>query len=224
MSSAPLSLHLEILPAPQRRLWDELGAVPAEFTLYGGTAIALQLGHRESIDFDFFGQRPFDADTLANALPFFRGAEIVQRAPDTLTARVDRNGAVLVSFFATPHLRRVAAPLVAADTKIKIASLLDLAAMKVDVVQKRAEKKDYIDLDALLRNGVDLSRAIAAARIAQGPEFNPLITLKALAFFGDGDLAALPDSTKQLLRDAVRAVDIDQLPELSPYDDPDGSK
>jgi hypothetical protein len=51
--------HLEILRKPQRRLWDELAAVPAEFVLYWGTAIALHLGHRQSEDFDFFGTRPF---------------------------------------------------------------------------------------------------------------------------------------------------------------------
>ena len=46
---------LDILPTAQRRLWEELKAIPAAFTLYGGTAIALHLGHRQSIDFDFFG-------------------------------------------------------------------------------------------------------------------------------------------------------------------------
>jgi hypothetical protein len=46
---------LEFLPATQRCLWDELDTVPEEFVLYGGTAIALHLGHRESVDYDFFG-------------------------------------------------------------------------------------------------------------------------------------------------------------------------
>lgn len=45
--------HLEVLAAAQRKLWTELSAVPGEFTLYGGTALALHLGHRNSIDFDF---------------------------------------------------------------------------------------------------------------------------------------------------------------------------
>ena len=48
------SLHLEILPATQKRLWEELTDVPKQFILFGGTAIALYLGHRDSIDFDFF--------------------------------------------------------------------------------------------------------------------------------------------------------------------------
>ena len=53
---------LEILPESQRRLWPELVDVPKSFTLYGGTAIALRLGHRQSVDFDFFGSEAFDPD------------------------------------------------------------------------------------------------------------------------------------------------------------------
>ena len=53
--TANFTPRLDILPPSQRRLWDELSAVPVEFVLYGGTAIALHLGHRESVDFDFFG-------------------------------------------------------------------------------------------------------------------------------------------------------------------------
>lgn len=52
--------RLDVLPEAQRRLWEELCAVPDEFTLYGGTALALHLGHRQSVDFDFFGSRAID--------------------------------------------------------------------------------------------------------------------------------------------------------------------
>jgi hypothetical protein len=48
-----LSPHLESLPEPQQRLWPELKDTPKTFVLYGGTAIALYLGHRQSEDFDF---------------------------------------------------------------------------------------------------------------------------------------------------------------------------
>jgi hypothetical protein len=51
--------RLDILPEPQRKLWPELAAVPRRFVLYGGTAIVLRLGHRASVDFDFFSSIPF---------------------------------------------------------------------------------------------------------------------------------------------------------------------
>jgi nucleotidyltransferase AbiEii toxin of type IV toxin-antitoxin system len=73
------SPHLDILPPPQRRLWDALAELPAEFVLYGGTAVALHLGHRHSVDFDFFGSRPLDPTNLALAIPFLAGATITQR-------------------------------------------------------------------------------------------------------------------------------------------------
>jgi len=58
--------------------------------LYGGTALALHLGHRESADFDFFGGRNFDVRALETGIPFLAGAKIIQRAEDTLTAIVQR--------------------------------------------------------------------------------------------------------------------------------------
>ena len=66
---SPFLPRLDILPPAQRRLWDELTEVPPEFVLYGGTAIALHLGHRQSVDFDFFGIQPLDPTALTLASP-----------------------------------------------------------------------------------------------------------------------------------------------------------
>lgn len=96
--------RLDILPAAQRRLWPELNEVPPEFVLYGGTAIALHLGHRTSVDFDFFGDETFDPSKLAPKLPFMANAQITQRGPNTLTGSVDRDGLVKVSFFGVPNI------------------------------------------------------------------------------------------------------------------------
>lgn len=206
--------RLEILPAAQAALWKELSEVPAPFTLYGGTALALQLGHRQSVDFDFFGAA-FDPDDLSASLRFLRDAEIVQRAADTLTVRVDRGGPVLVSFFGVPELGRVRPPLRANDNGLLVATLVDIAGMKASVVQKRAAAKDYIDLAALIDTGVDLSIALAAARAIYAASFNPQITLKALSYFDDvGDL---PVETKRLLQEAVRDVDVNTIPALVPF-------
>ena len=73
--------QLSILATPQRRLWDELEAVPGEFVLYGGTALALHLGHRQSVDYAFFGNRLFDPARLAARISFLTGATITQQEP-----------------------------------------------------------------------------------------------------------------------------------------------
>jgi hypothetical protein len=211
--SIPFSPRLDTLPPPQRRLWEELGATPREFVLYDGTAIALHLGHRESVDFDFFGDQPLDANSLSLGLPYLVGATIVQRESSTLSCIVERGGPVKLSFFGVPRLRRLQAPLIAAENGVRIDSLLDLAAAKARVVQVRAEARDYVDIEALLTDGrVDLPAALGAARAIYGKEFNPQITLKALTYFEEDGLRRLNRQVRERLIAAVRAVDLDRLP------------
>src|SRR6266545_2944544 len=128
MSDRKFAPRLDILPGPQRALWAELIQVPPQFVLYGGTAIALRLGHRESADFDFFANDSFDPDLLPASVPFMSGAQIVQKGPNTLTGIVERDGPVQVSFFGLPRLHRLSEPDIAPDNALRVASLIDLAA------------------------------------------------------------------------------------------------
>ena len=214
-TATPFEPRLDILPAPQRRMWDELGDIPEEFILYGGTGLALHLGHRTSLDFDFFGDRGFDPDELVEAVPFLADAETVRRRDNILTVRLERGGPVLASFFGVPGIGRVREPAVA-ENGVKVAAKLDLAGMKASVVQKRPSAKDYIDLDALLRAGVTLPEALAAGRVIYGAAFASQITLKALTYFEDGDLPALPAEVRERLREAVAAANSTDLPDLAP--------
>jgi hypothetical protein len=207
------AFRLDILSPPQRRLWNELTPLRSEFVLYG-TAVALHLGHRASIDFDFFTSTRFDPDWLYRSSPFLMGAEVLQKAADTLTCLVERQGEIRVSFFGVPGLGRVREPVVSPDNELPIASLIDLAGMKAAVVQKRAEAKDYLDLDAMLSHGIPLRAALAAAHHIYGHLFNPQITLKALTYFADGDLASMPVEVRQRLIGAVKSVRFDRSPDL----------
>jgi hypothetical protein len=218
MRDRHFSPHIEILPAPQRALWSELSEVSREFLLYRGTALALQLAHRNSLDFDLFGSRALDLWQIEQGISFLKGANIIQRDRNTLSAIVDRGGPVKVSFFGVPNLPRLCPALVAKDNGLGIASLLDLAGTKASVVQVRAEAKDYIDVDALITVGkVDLSLALSAAQQLYGSTFNPQITLKALTFFDDGDLRQLPEEMKVRLATAAREVDLDHLPSIDKF-------
>jgi Nucleotidyl transferase AbiEii toxin, Type IV TA system len=208
--------RLDILPPAQQAVWAELSQIPETFTLYGGTAIALYLGHRQSVDFDFFCFEDFDPDTLLKSIPLLQNGQVTQREANTLTCNIDRGGLVQMSFFGIGGLSTVAPPTIVADNNLKIASLLDLAGMKVSVVQKRAQIKDYIDIDALIASGIALPSALSAGSIIYGSHFNPLIALKAVSWFGDGNLAKLPAATKARLEAAVKAVDLDRLPDLRP--------
>ena len=207
--------HLSILPRAQRSLWPELAATPDHFTLYGGTALALRIGHRTSADFDLFSNEPFDPDKLTRSIPYLAKAERVQVDANTLTCRVERSGPVLISFFGHLGLGEAAPRERAQGSGLHVASMLDLAGTKVTVVQKRAQEKDYLDIDALIRNGVDLATALAAGYVLYGPSFNPLISLKALSYFDD--VPALAEDVRERLKNAVARVDMAHLPKLVPY-------
>ncbi len=197
---SPFAPRLDILPEPQRRLWPELAAIPAHFVLYGGTAIALRLGHRASVDFDFFSTTAFRPADLRPQIGWLEQAELLQSAPNTLTVLVQRGGPVKVSFFGGLRLGRVAEPEITADGVLRAASLLDLGATKVAVIQQRAERRDYLDLAALLEAGLSLAAMLAAAQALYGDQFNPMVSLKALSYFGDGDLPQLPTALQERLR------------------------
>ncbi len=206
--------RLDTLPKPQQSVWPDLAAVPADFVLYGGTALALRLAHRISEDFDFFSNLPFSPQDLERRIPFLAGAVRIQSAPNTLVSLVDREGPVKVSFFGGLTLRRVEDPELSEGNGVQVASLLNLAATKVKVVQDRAEAKDYLDVDRLLLEGVDLSQALGAARTIYGASFNPILSAKALCYFEDGDLLSLPEAVRSRLTAAARQVDVTRLPDL----------
>jgi Nucleotidyl transferase AbiEii toxin, Type IV TA system len=215
--STAFAPRLDILPEAQRRLWAELGGTPTGFTLYGGTAIALRLGHRQSLDFDFFAQLPFEPDALLKRIAYLKGAVVRHSSPNTLTTTVDRGGPVQVSFFGGLKLGQVEAPDFTIDPKLAVASLMDLAGTKAWVIIQRVEPKDYIDIHALMtKGGIPLAKMVAAACAIFGPQLNPLDALKAIAYHQDPALAGLSESVKADLVQAVQTTDPENLPTLSP--------
>ena len=214
--------RLDILPVSQRRLWPELDAVPSDFVLYGGTGLALQLGHRVSEDFDFFSSSGFDPDRLRLRLPFFRELDPadpdawVHHTRDNLEAFVNRNGVVRVAFFGgLDTLQRVEDPRRAAGSRVQVASLVDLAGMKMRVIQVRGSWKDYVDIHTLVLHGIDVPTGLAAAK-AIDRRFDPVTSIRALQFYGDGTLNRVPAAMQRDLTCWAQGVDLAKLPTLHP--------
>jgi len=204
--------NLSILPEPQRQLWAELKDTPKSFVLYGGTALALRLGHRQSEDFDFFSNSPFQPSSLRDSIPYLKHAEMTQFQDNTLTALVDRNGPVKLSFFGSLGIKRVQDPDIAEENGIQIASLLDLLASILKTVQSRAEAKDYRDIAASFDAGLSLAEGLGAASAVYGKNFNGALSLKALTYFEDGDLPSLAPAIQKRLLAAATSVNLKELP------------
>jgi hypothetical protein len=208
--------RLDILPLAQRALWKELSSIPRHFVLYGGTGLALRLGHRVSVDFDFFSPEALDHRTLTAHVGFLKSATVLQEQADALTVSVERGDPVKVSFFGPIDFGRVGEPEETEDGVLRVASLLDLAATKAKVLLQRVEAKDYLDLAAILRAGAPLADILSAAHALFGDAFNPLMAKKTLAFFEGGDLSGVDAETRELLtRESVRDLDLRPMSKVS---------
>ncbi len=203
---------IESLPAAQRELWSALApARRLSYVLYGGTAVALHLGHRVSLDFDFFRSEALDKDELYAALSFLADAETIQEDVNTLVVRVGMpSGSVKVSFFGGITIGRINEPSLTADSTLLVASREDLLATKLKAILDRAEAKDYSDISALLADGVSLEKGLGAFGTMFGKD--PSLPLKAIGFFKDGDLPTLPKIDQDRLRQARDKVS--EIPKL----------
>jgi hypothetical protein len=207
-----LEPKFSVLPSAQREIWVQLApAAQLGFVLYGGTAVALQLGHRESLDFDFFRSEPLDKDQIRAAFGFAGEAAILQDMPNTLVVLANMpSGAVKVSFFGGIGFGRVNDPLETRDGTLLVASLIDLMATKLKATQDRAEAKDYRDIAEMISAGVSLPTSLSA--FMQMFDGEPAQVLRALGYFEDGDLPTLGATDREILRTARDRIG--KLPEV----------
>ena len=199
--------RVDVLPPSQLALWPELVCLKQRFVLYGGTALALRLGHRASVDFDCFSFEPFEVEELRRSAAWIRDAECLQVERNTLTVlHHGEHGPVKVSFFGGLTFGRVAEPEETADGVLRVASLPDLFATKLNTIYQRAEVRDYLDVYALLESGIPLAEGLRFAKQVYGPDFNTLLPLQALCYFQEPSLRDLPEPIKTRLVKAVQSV------------------
>lgn len=165
------------------------------FYLGGGTALCLRLAHRRSDDLDLFRADRFDPNELLRELEGAGLAAVAARStPNTLLVDVD---GVRTSFRHFPY------PLIAtpdAQLALPVASLQDLAAMKIESVASRGARKDFTDLYFILKSGrLSLNDALQAFRVKFGVARPDLLyRLKALTYFEDAELEPEPLLLRQV--------------------------
>ncbi len=186
-----MSYHLEILPAQQVEVLRALAPHAGEegFHLAGGTALALRLGHRRSVDLDWFSPSwTGPAEELASRLRS-AGIPLVahQFAKGTLHGEVE---GVHVSFlrYAYPDLQPVDSWV---ELDCRIASLQDLACMKLSAVTQRGTRRDFVDIAFVLKQGLSLKNVLDLYR-AKYSVTDVGHVLVSLAYFDDAEREPMP--------------------------------
>ena len=200
-----------ILDAERRSLLLLFREFKKDFYLAGGTSLALQIGHRDSVDFDFFSETPLNTQKLFERLRIiFKEHAIVkiQEERDTLTVLID--GSVKVSFFAYSY--KLIGQIVS-DENILLASIEDIGCMKLSAIVGRASNKDYIDLYFILQR-IPLADLLRKAH-EKYPELEKNLILKSIVYFEDITLEKIAfknnndvafEEVKNGLRNAVKKL------------------
>jgi len=201
-----------ILSPGQQTLLERLSTVPTVRTFYlaGGTALALQLGHRRSVDFDFFRPQHFEPGDLLPQLGAL-GTVVARRAEvDTLTVDID---GVSTSFFAyTPPLLK---PLVPSPWSVNLAGIADIAAMKVSAVAGRGSRRDFVDLYCICAHAMPLADVLALfAEKFRGVPYERYHVLKSLTFFDDAEAEPMPTMLQPASWDEIKQFFLTEAPAL----------
>jgi len=161
---------------------------PGSWYLAGGTALALQLGHRKSVDLDFFTPHFPKRDLLLSLISDLK-PKIIQEAPGTLDTTIE---GVKVSFleYKYPPLEEFKS-----FEGVPLAGVLDIASMKVSAISSRGSKKDFIDLFFVLEK-YDLNQVFEAFdKKFKNIDYQKLHLIKSISYFSDAQEDPDPDMT-----------------------------
>ena len=174
-------MHKEIFTKEQLELLPLIKEFGGKFVLVGGTAIALHIGHRRSIDFDLFSYKGFKNKIIKNKIS--RCHKINKTFTDEPGAYTIFINGIKTTFYHYPY--QIEAAIRLDKSPLKLPDLLTLAAMKAFALSRRPKWKDYVDLYFIVKNHYSVGEISEKAKeIFQG-EFNERIFREALVYFAD---------------------------------------
>ena len=180
-------LHLQTILPDTLELLKRLSAQPEMqgMRLVGGTALALQYGHRQSVDLDFFGTPAADQDDLLAMVEKMGPYRLRNRTKNILQLIVNDIMVDIVDYSQYPWID---APV--CHEGITLASPQDIAAMKINAVEGRGTKKDFVDIYQLLQHySLDDLLAFYSQKY---PNYSLFRVLLSLNYFDDADPQAMP--------------------------------
>ncbi len=175
------NIFIEILDEERRKTFAELTKVSEGWYLAGGTALALQIRHRISFDFDFFSQKKISKDFRATIVKIFGDQlHFSMDSPDQLSFFTSSN--VKITFAYTPY--KPLYELIQTPFSL-MEDVRDIAADKAFTLGRRGVFRDYVDLFFLLSNRVSLNRVIPDAERKYGALFDEKLFLEQLNYLED---------------------------------------
>lgn len=156
-----------------------------ELRLVGGTALALQYGHRQSVDLDFFGKLPEDKDELVDVVRRVGDVTVLNRSKIILQMVVNQVKMDFVDYSRYPWIDE---PIL--GDGFVLASDKDIAAMKINAIMGRGTRKDFIDLYVLLQH-YSLTQIMDFYR-QKYPEFSEYRALLSMTYFDDAEMQDMP--------------------------------
>ncbi len=176
------NIHWNILDEARRAILPLFkGLASGGLYLAGGTGLALQIGHRDSIDFDFFKEGDFDtAPLLEKITALFAGhvLTVTQQEKNTLSCLIDNS--IQLSFFGYHH--QLLYPLIETEY-FNIASVADIGCMKFSAITSRWVEKDYVDLYFIFQ--IMTLETLLADSAKKYPTLDQNLILKSLVYFDD---------------------------------------
>jgi len=188
-------MHPETINAATRAVLEKIAGTDFihQFYLAGGTALALELGHRISVDLDFFTYEKFSTAHIRNTLAKLGKLTITSEdAGGTLNGIVDE---VQVSFFIYPY-QNVYPTISYAG--VQLADERDIAAMKLEAIASRGSKKDFVDLYVLMEKYSLVELIALFEKRYSNVEYNKLHLLKSLSYFADAEESGDPVMLKKI--------------------------
>ena len=177
----------------------------SSFYLSGGTALSLQLGHRESEDLDFFSEQSFEPDALEKQLLPYGALAETELVKGTLNTYLD---GVKLQFLLYPY--RLIEPLVEWGST-RLSSVIDIACTKLQTVGMRGSKKDFIDIYFILQHfSLPELLEYTKKKYAES-DYSETHILKSLVYFDDAEDQPMPRmhqdvSWEQVMRSIIKAV------------------
>ncbi len=168
-------------------LLKKIAAMPSVkgMRLVGGTSLALQLGHRQSIDLDFFSDNTIDQESLLSELRTIGDITVLNRTKSILQLTINN---IKVDFVQYNYYKWIDSPVI--EEGIIFASPKDIAAMKINAVMGRGSKKDFIDIYILLQHFT--LKEILNYYKQKYPEYSEYRALLSLTYFEDADYQTTP--------------------------------